>query len=105
MCENPDREGDVKFIYINPPATILNAGVYESDPENKVHQKTFAEAINVIAPECGFDVIDLYNNNILNSYDKDVNEQFLPDGIHPNVEGHRILAEHIASQIIQRVEQ
>ena len=48
---------------------------------------------------------DLYNNNILNSHDLDVNRQFMPDGIHPNEEGYRILAEHIASQIIQRIEQ
>ena len=70
-----------------------------------VHQSKFAEAINTIVPPYGFEVIDLYNNNLLNSYDADVNEQFVPDGIHPNVEGHRILAEHIASQIIQRIEQ
>ena len=53
----------------------------------------------------GFEIIDLYNNNILNSHDKDVNEQFVPDGVHCNPEGYRILAEHIASQIIQRIEQ
>ena len=100
-----NNEKYVKFIYINPPSTILNDGVYESDPENKVYQTDFANAINAIVPEYGFEVIDLYNNNILNSRDKMVNEQFVPDGIHPNVEGHRILAEHIASQIIQRIEQ
>jgi len=100
-----NEENYVKFIYINPPSTVLNDGVYESDPENKVYQTDFANAINTIVPEYGFEVIDLYNNNILNSRDKMVNEQFVPDGIHPNVEGHRILAEHIASQIIQRIEQ
>jgi len=41
----------------------------------------------------------------LNSHDRDVNEQFIPDGIHGNEAGYRILAEHIASQIIQRIEQ
>lgn len=98
-----NEENYVKFIYINPPSTILNESV--SQTRNMVHQSKFAEAINTIVPEYGFEVIDLYNNNILNSYDKDVNEQFVPDGIHPNVEGHRILAEHFASQIIQRIEQ
>ena len=75
------------------------------DPGNMVHQKDFALAINTIAPEYQFDVIDLYNNNILNSHDLDVNQQFVPDGIHMNPEGYRILAEHIASQIIQRIKQ
>ncbi len=96
---------EVKFIYINPPSTILNDGVYAMDTGNMVHQKTFAEAINTIVPPYGFEVIDLYNNNILNSHDKDVNEQFVPDGVHCSPEGYRIIAEHIASQIIQRIEQ
>ncbi len=100
-----NEENYVKFIYINPPSTILNDSVYAIDPGNMVRQEAFAEAINAIVPAYGFEVIDLFNNNILNSHDKDVNEQFVPDGIHPNAEGYRILAEHIASQIIQRIEQ
>ena len=100
-----NEENYVKFIYVNPPSTILNDGVYAMDPGNMVHQSSFAEAINVIAPTYGFEVIDLYNNNILNSHDLDVNQQFVPDGIHMSPEGYRILAEHIASQIIQRIEQ
>ena len=94
-----------KLICINPPSTVLNDAVYAIDPGNMVHQKSFAEAINEVAPAYEFEVIDFYNNNILNSHDKDVNEQFMPDGIHGNAEGYRIMAEHIASQIIQRIEQ
>lgn len=100
-----NEENYVKLLYINPPSTILNDSVYAMDPGNMVHQKTFAEAINTIVPPYGFEVIDLYNNNILNSHDKDVNAQFVPDGVHCSPEGYRILAEHIASQIIQRIEQ
>ena len=100
-----NEENYVKMLYINPPSTILNDGVYATDPGNMVHQKTFAEAINAIVPAYSFEVIDLYNNNILNSHDRDVNEQFVPDGIHMSPEGYQILAEHIASQIIQRIEQ
>lgn len=100
-----NEENYMKFIYINPPSTILNDGVYAMDPGNMVHQSKFAEAINAIVPAYGFEVIDLYNNNILNSHDLDVNQQFVPDGIHMSPEGYQILAEHIASQIIQRIEQ
>ena len=100
-----NEENYVKFIYVNPPSTVLNDGVYAMNPENMVHQRTFAEAINAIVPAYEFEVIDLYNNNILNSHDLNVNQQFVPDGIHMSPEGYRILAEHIASQIIQRIEQ
>lgn len=94
-----------KLLYINPPSTTLSDAWYNVDPGNLVQQKTFAEAINTIVPAYSFEVIDLYNNNILNSHDRDINEQYVPDGIHCNKEGYRILAEHVASQIIQRIEQ
>lgn len=94
-----------KLFYVNPPSTILNDAVYNINPNNMVKQERFAEAINVIAPTYGFDVIDMYNNNILNSHDPDINALYVYDGIHCNKEGYTIMAEHIASQIIQRIEQ
>ena len=94
-----------KLICVNPPSTILNDAVYAIDPGNMVKQEEFAKAINQIATEYSFEVIDFYNNNILNTHDRRVNEEFMPDGIHGNAEGYRIMAEHIASQIIQRIEQ
>lgn len=98
-------ENYCKLFYINPPSTILNDAVYNINPVNMVKQEKFAEAINVIAPSYGFDVIDMYNNNILNSHDADINALYVYDGIHCNKEGYTIMAEHIASQIIQRIEQ
>ena len=102
--EHNSAEHYCKMIYINPPATILNNAVREGDP-NVIEQSKFAEAINTIAPAYDFEVIDLYNNNILNSIDSDINAMYVPDGIHCNKEGYTILAEHIASQIIQRIDQ
>lgn len=94
-----------KLLYVNPPSTVLNEVVYMENPEYMVQQSKYAQAINEIVPAYGFEVIDLYNNNILNSCDSDINLNFVPDGIHCNKEGCRILAEHVASQIIQRIEQ
>lgn len=105
VYKDHNEENYCKLICINPPSTILNDAVYAIDPGNMVQQKEFAKAINQIASEYSFEVIDFYNNNILNTHDRDVNEQFMPDGIHGNAEGYRIMAEHIASQIIQRIEQ
>lgn len=102
--ENND-ENYCKMICINPPSNILSDANYNTDPGNHIHQREFAAAINQIAQEYGFEVIDFYNNNILNTHDSNVQAQFMPDGIHGNAEGYRIIAEHIASQIIQRIEQ
>jgi len=98
-------ENYCKIIFVNPPSNILSDAYYNIDPGNHVHQREFAAAINQIAQENGFEVIDFYNNNILNTHDANVQTQFMPDGIHGNAEGYRIMAEHIASQIIQRIEQ
>lgn len=94
-----------KLICINPPSNIKADAFYNTSPGNLIHQSKFAEAINQIAPEYSFEVIDFYNNNILNTHDSDIVENFMPDGVHGNAEGYRIMAEHIASQIIQRIEQ
>ncbi len=99
--DTPDHY--IKLIYINPMSTILNDGVYATDPGNMVRQEEFAKAINEIVPPYGFDVIDLYNTNFLNSHDERVNHEFVRDGVHPTPEGYRMIAEHIASQIIQRI--
>lgn len=98
-------ENYCKMIFINPPSNTVATGFYNVDPGNHVHQSQFAAAINQIAPEYSFEVIDFYNNNILNSHDPAVQAEFMPDGIHGNEAGYRIIAEHIASQIIQRIEQ
>lgn len=100
-----NEENYCKLLYVNPPSTILSTAFYNIDPGNLVHQKEFAKAINQIASEYSFEVIDMYNNNILNSHDRQVNEEFIYDGIHGNEAGYRIIAEHIASEIIQRIEQ
>ena len=98
-------ENYCKLLFVNPPANILSSAYYNIDPGNHVHPKEFAKAINQIASEYSFEVIDFYNNNILNTHDSKVQTEFMPDGIHGNEEGYRIMAEHIASQIIQRIEQ
>jgi len=100
-----NEENYCKLLFVNPPANIVSDAWYQVNPVNILPQSAFAEAINVIAPTYGFEVIDMFNNNILNTHDENVKKEFMPDGIHGNAEGYRIMAEHIASQIIQRIEQ
>lgn len=95
----------VKMIYVNPPSTILNDGVVAVDPTKYVAQWEYAQAINEMAPNYGFDVIDLYNTNFLNSHDYKINSEFILDGVHGNIAAYQILAEHMASEIIQMVQQ
>lgn len=100
-----NEEKYVKLLIVNPPSTVLADAVYNRDPGNMVHQSDFALAINEIAPAYGFEVIDMYNNNLFNSHDTQVNQNLIPDGVHANPTGYEMMAQHLASQIIQRIDQ
>lgn len=100
-----NKDSYIKMIFVNPPSTVLNDSVYNTDPGNMVHQSEFAAAIREIAPNYGFDLIDMYNNNLFNTHDSDIVANFMPDGVHANPTGYQMIAEHLASEIIQRIEQ
>ena len=97
-------EKNVKLLVVAPPATVLNTSAREKDP-GVIEQAKFIDAIFQIAPSYKFEVIDMYNTNFLNSHDEKVKQEFITDGIHPNEKGYYMIAEHLASQIIQRCEQ
>ena len=52
-----------------------------------------------------FQVIDLYNSNILDSHDANIVADYIPDGVHANKAGYRILAEHIAAELVRHYEE
>ena len=68
-------------------------------------QEEFSETILTLAKEHGFEVFDLYNSNILDGHDKDNVLHLMPDGVHPNAEGYRILGEHIAAELIRLLDE
>ena len=67
-------------------------------------QKDLADAILTLSAAYGFETIDLYNSNILDSHDADIVADYMPDGVHCNKEGYRILAEHIAAELVRSSE-
>lgn len=61
----------------------------------------FMEIQEDYAKEFGFHVIDLFDSGFLNSRDSDISSRWVPDGIHPNDDGNKMLAERIVSEIYQ----
>lgn len=100
-----NEDSYIKLLMVNPPSTVLADAVYNRDPGNMVHQSDFALAINEIAPAYGFEVINMYDNNLFNSHDTQVNQNLIPDGVHANELGYEMMAQYLASQIIQRIDQ
>ncbi len=100
-----NENGYTKLMFVNPPSTKLNDAVYNTDPGNMIHQSEFAAAIREIAPNYDFDLIDMYNDNLFNTHDDAIVSNFMPDGVHANPTGYQMIAEHLASEILQRIEQ
>lgn len=67
-------------------------------------QSNLVNVMLTLAAEYDFRVIDLYNANLLDSHDADIVTDYVPDGVHANENGYRILAQHIAAEIVRQEE-
>lgn len=67
-------------------------------------QKNLSDMILTLSAAHEIPVIDLYNSNILDSHDADIVADYMPDGVHANKAGYRILAEHIAAELVRYYE-
>ena len=68
-------------------------------------QQDFVDVIRILAQEYDYEVIDLYNSNILDSHDANVVAEYIPDGVHGNHAGYQIMAEHFAAEIIEHYDE
>jgi lysophospholipase L1-like esterase len=72
--------------------------------EPNAHGKTLEDYANAIKEVCGYygiPVLDLYNECMLNPLIPEVKEAYIPDGVHPNIHGHKILARRITGYLKQ----
>lgn len=68
-------------------------------------QQKYVDVIKTLAKEYDYELIDLYNSNILDSHDANVVADYIPDGVHGNHDGYQIMAEHFASELVQHYEE
>lgn len=94
---------DADVFFVTPLPNILQ-DYLRRERDYLLPQKNLADVILTLAAEYDFQVIDLYNSNILDSHDADVIAEYMPDGVHANREGYRILAEHIAAELVRSYE-
>ena len=57
--------------------------------------REYAAAIRQTAQEYGLHVLDLFGERFLDPNDPEIQQKYVPDGLHPNDEGHVLLAERI----------
>lgn len=91
---------DAQVILATPLPNVLH-DMLRKDRSYLLPQASFVKIMKQLAGEYGIPVIDLYNSNLLDTHDAAVIHSFMPDGVHGNEMGYRILAEHIAAELIK----
>lgn len=94
---------DADIFFATPLPNILQDYLM-SERDYLLPQKNFADVILTLAREYDYEVIDLYNSNLLDSHDANIVAEYMPDGVHGNHEGYRILAEHFAAELVRYYE-
>jgi len=94
---------DARIVLVTPLSNVLH-DMLRRNKSYLCPQSAFAAMMKQLAAEYGIPVIDLYNSGILDSHDAAVIHNFIPDGVHGNEMGYRILAEHIAAELIRMEE-
>lgn len=99
-----EKYPDADIFFATPLPNILHDYLM-SERDYLLPQKNFADVILTLAQEYDYEVIDLYNSNILDSHDANIVADYMPDGVHGNHEGYRILAEHFAAELVRYYEE
>lgn len=94
---------DAEIFFATPLPNILQDYLM-SERDYLLPQQDFVDVILALAREYDYEVIDLYNSNILDSHDANVVAEYIPDGVHGNHDGYQIMAEHFAAEIIEHYE-
>lgn len=91
---------DAKIILVSPLSNVLHDMLRKTNKE-LLPQSVFADVMEQLANEHDINYIDIYHANFLDTHDAAVIHNFMPDGVHGNAAGYKILAEHLAAEVIQ----
>ena len=90
---------DAQIVLITPLPNVLH-DLLRKSRDYLLPQSAFVRVMKQLGEEHGIPVIDLYNSNFLDTHDAAVIHALMPDGVHGNATGYRMLAQHIAAQLI-----
>lgn len=90
---------DAQIVLITPLPNVLH-DLLRKSRDYLLPQSAFVRVMKQLGEEHGIPVIDLYNSNFLDTHDAAVIHALMPDGVHGNETGYRMLAQHIAAHLI-----
>lgn len=94
---------DAQVIFVTPLPNVLH-DMLRKERDYLLPQSMIVNAMKQLGKEYEIPVIDLYNSNVLDSHDAAVIYNYVPDGVHCNPEGYKLLAQHIAAEVISLYE-
>ncbi len=105
MCEDLlDRFSGKPIVLCTPIKRIQNDGLayYEQNAYGKT-LKDYSDAIKEVGEFYGIPVLDLYSECLINPIIESHKTQYFTnnDGVHPNAEGHTVIARRLKGYLIQ----
>lgn len=100
MRDLKDKYPGVQIIFVTPLSTITNT-TYLSFLPNMLPLYRYVDAITELGNRNDINVFDIYHERFLDSNDEEIMKKYMYDGVHPNAVGYQLLAEHMASELIE----
>ena len=92
----PDKE---YFFVTTYPLLSTDSSTY-TDYAGTPTFDDYMQIQRILAERYGYHMIDIYNSGFMSTQDAVTTANLVPDGIHPNDAGYRMLGEHIAAELL-----
>ena len=96
----PDKEYFFVTLY---QLLATDASTY-TDYQGTPSFNDYLQVQRTLAERHGYHMIDIYNSGFMSTQDAITTANLIPDGIHPNDAGYRVLGEHIAAELLLHYE-
>lgn len=97
LCKKLIEKYPGKPVVFMTPLHRLNENEIKPDKNNepKASLKTYAEIIREVCEYYSLPVLDLYRTSFMQPEIEIIQKGFMPDGLHPSNNGHKLLAEKV----------
>lgn len=92
----PDKE----YFFVTTYPLLSTDGSTYTDYEGSPTFNDYMQIQRTLADRYGYHMIDIYNSGFMSTQDAVTTANLIPDGIHPNDTGYRMLGEHIAAELL-----
>lgn len=81
--------------YPKAKIVILTPMCRREEERDGQHLPSFVDAIRDVVKEYDFPLLDMYKDFPVDLHDEQMQQRYIPDGLHPNDHGHKMIAETI----------